>query len=477
MSVPEQLGQPTTTEDLFVVPLQSDEYIIYAPLRRIAIRLNRDGVTAAANLVSGSGIDMSDRNQAAIYEAFSTNGLLEAVPEDLIPRVPAPHKYKGMVLALTAKCNLRCVYCYARGGATALTMSWRIAKAALDQMLPWIAAQNDGCFWLNFHGGGEALVEKRLLFTCVDYAKELSERHGVKLNCGITTNATLIDKPVADWIAGNFRTATLSLDGLASHQNYQRPVRGGRPSFERAMRGARLLRERGVRFSVRATITPVNLPQLVEIVEFYASEVLGELRVMHVEPVEQIGRGCDWGDASRMDVQEFVTSYIRASRAADRLGLLLSTSGDRLRRRASTTFCGAQGSGLMCITPEGYISACTRVTQASEDSSHLFFYGQYKADEGRFAFWEDRCQRLREKQIQYLPDCRDCFCKWHCSGHCLSSREIGETQFNCEVSRALSAWRLSEIAGIPQKATPVSLAEVPHWADDCILGADDSHLP
>ncbi len=449
MPQPPQLGPFKTAEDLFVVPIQSDDFVIYAPLRRLVIRLNHAGVTTVANIAAKNRIDTSDPNQVAIYETLRANGLLEDIPGQLIPTVPSPHKYKGIVLALTAKCNLRCVYCYARGGETNLSMPLGIAKAALNQMLPWIAAQNDNKFWLTFHGGGEALVEKPLLFKCVDHAKVLAQQHSVRLSCGITTNATLIDEPFADWMAQNIRTATLSIDGLAAHQNRQRPALQGKPSFEKAIHGARLLRERGLLFSVRATITPLNLPQLSEIIEFFANEVLGEqMRVIDVEPVEQIGRGLDWGNSSRMEVQEFVTAYIQASKVADRLGVLLRTSGDRLRRRASTTFCGAQGNGLMCITPEGNISACTRTTQSAEETSGLFFFGQFKADEGKFDFWEDQCQHLWAQQVQYLPDCQNCFCKWHCSGHCLSSRAIGETHFNCEVSRALSTWRLSEIAGI-----------------------------
>ncbi len=433
------------SEDLYVVPLSDGSFAVFAPLRGILLKANRDAVRAIARIVTDQHVLPDSAENIALVDTFKSYGLLDQVLYTNVPTAPPEHTYRGIILSLTANCNLRCVYCYASAGQVTNTMPWSIAKASLDQMLPWIGAKNGGFFRLIFHGGGEALVVKPLLKRCYEHASDVAQMNDIALGCSITTNATLIDEEFADWMAENVQLATLSIDGTAVHQNRQRPGLCGRPSFDDAIMGARRLRERGVKYTIRATITSWSLPDLGEIVEYLASEVLGEVKRIAVEPVAQLGRGAEL-ETSRIVAEDFVQAYIGAAEIAEKYGVSFATSGDRLGRRpASTSFCGAPGTGLMCITPEGYVSSCPRITKSSEDSSSLFFYGRYHKESNSFQFDEVKYQALRKKQVQFLPECANCFCKWHCAGNCLSSRESDESDFNCEVTRKLSAWRLEKM--------------------------------
>jgi len=53
-----------------------------------------------------------------------------------------------LTLSTTGDCNLRCSYCYARGGESSASMSWITGKRAID-----IVAECFSSFKIQFTGG------------------------------------------------------------------------------------------------------------------------------------------------------------------------------------------------------------------------------------------------------------------------------------------------------------------------------------
>src|SRR3989338_11183207 len=58
---------------------------------------------------------------------------------------------EGITFLPTLNCNLRCIYCYAKGGERQTNLSEDLAKIALDDL----ASKTTGTVQIDFAGGGE----------------------------------------------------------------------------------------------------------------------------------------------------------------------------------------------------------------------------------------------------------------------------------------------------------------------------------
>ncbi len=122
--------------ELFIIPV-FDKYIIYRPLRRLAFVGNRALAVIAqsvAETTSGVALRLPESVPAEVGEFLLRAGFLEPDP----PPPPASESVfqpTSAVLLLTNRCQLRCVYCYARAGtAPGRTLDWQAARAVIDTL-------------------------------------------------------------------------------------------------------------------------------------------------------------------------------------------------------------------------------------------------------------------------------------------------------------------------------------------------------
>jgi len=141
-----------------------------------------------------------------------------------------PDSLRLIFWELTKRCNLRCAHC--RAEADDSVFSGELGTAAALRVVDDIASFANPILVLT---GGEPLYRADL-FTIA--------RHAVSkgLRIALATNGTLIDPATARAIReAGFSRVSISIDGAdaASHDGF----RGIPGSFERALEGARLLRE------------------------------------------------------------------------------------------------------------------------------------------------------------------------------------------------------------------------------------------
>lgn len=84
----------------------------------------------------------------------------------------------------------------------------------------------------------------------------------------MTTNGTLLDDSVIRLIKRENFGLMVSLDGPAETQNYQRPLRNGKDSFEAAAKGIWALMGRRKRVTVRCTLTKSS-PPIAHLLSFF----------------------------------------------------------------------------------------------------------------------------------------------------------------------------------------------------------------
>jgi len=168
------------------------------------------------------------------------------------------------VIELTRRCPLKCVHCYnnlppENSQARSQELSFKEHCRILDEIT------EAGCLWLLFTGG-EILLRKDFL-DIYAYAK----RKGFLIT--LFTNGILLTEEIADFLADAPPfTTEITLYGHTA-ETYERitQVPG---SFERCMRGIRLLKERGLPLKLKTMALTLNLHEIGDMKKF-AEEDLG----------------------------------------------------------------------------------------------------------------------------------------------------------------------------------------------------------
>lgn len=112
-------------------------------------------------------------------------------------------------LVLTKQCNLRCKYCFESHESCA--MSEETALQAVD----FVAENSLQSCGISFFGG-EPLLQKNLIFKCVEHAKNIADK---QFHYNMTTNGLLLDEKFLEFAAENSIRIAMSHDGLMSHDN------------------------------------------------------------------------------------------------------------------------------------------------------------------------------------------------------------------------------------------------------------------
>jgi uncharacterized protein len=196
----------------------------------------------------------------------------------------APAASRVMVLHLTYLCNVKCHYCYVDN--TSHHMPLDQAKKSIDFFLDKIApSSNTTLFFL----GGEPLAVPRLLKQVVAYGK----RRGIQ-SFGLGTNGTLINRRWVDYFVKNNFFVHMSLDGVRGSQDANRPMLGGKGSFDKVDRALDLLGGRAGKlplFEIRHTFTPETLQDLAASIRYYADkDCIGSTRICLMPAMLPIGR-------------------------------------------------------------------------------------------------------------------------------------------------------------------------------------------
>lgn len=131
---------------------------------------------------------------------------------DLVPYYLS-NKIRMLCLQITQQCNFRCDYCVYSGQYKNRThsnkrMSLDLAKKGIDRLVNHSKDSKE--ISLGFYGG-EPLLEFNLIKECINYAEKQAE--GRNITYHITTNGSLINKEIVDFLCDHNVSVTISLDG------------------------------------------------------------------------------------------------------------------------------------------------------------------------------------------------------------------------------------------------------------------------
>jgi uncharacterized protein len=349
-----------------------------------------------------------------------------------------PYAPECLTVYLNNRCNLRCSYCYAASGRAApqAVVEEAAALAAAAYVLRNCAARGRP-FHLVLHGGGEPTLEWTRVTGLVEATRSACRRENVAWFGFLATNGVLTASS-ARWLAANLSLIEISCDGPPDIQDRQRPARSGRATSAFVERTARILREAGCPFEVRATITPESVERQAEIVE-YLHAVLGAARV-RFEPVYRVRSD---RPAFRPDQAGwFAAAYRQAESRARALGVELALAGARLDE-IHGPYCDLTRQ-VFHLLPDGGVSACFFAT----DSAQLPGCIVGRWDGREFALDGERIAERRRRAFEIPARCSDCVNAYHCARECpercaVDAGPDGAPGFRCELYRRLAeAWIL-----------------------------------
>jgi SynChlorMet cassette radical SAM/SPASM protein ScmE len=323
-------------------------------------------------------------------------------------------------IALTGRCNLHCEYCFYADEMVALR------DLATDQWLAFFEELGRLAVRRVTLTGGEAFT-RRDFFELVDGVVANRMRYT------ILTNGTLIDEKVLGQFEIGKRRLRLdsiqvSIDGSrAEIHNLSRPN-----SFDRALRGLRLLKEAGFPVTVRTTINRHNLHDLDNIARLLLEDV--GLPSFTTNEAMPMGAGCD----NQGDITLTALEKMEAMRTLQRLlarypGRLSANAGPQAKIEMYADMERGRQTGEKTTRWQmGYLTACGCIYSKLDvlhDGTivpchvlHQLSLGHIEADSFE-EIWHTHpvVQSLRARRSISMQEVAGCMgCEWaeYCNGSC-----------------------------------------------------------
>jgi uncharacterized protein len=190
-----------------------------------------------------------------------------------------------------AACNLDCAYCFFLEKerlypGSKFRMSDEVLEAYIRQLIEAHRGREVTVAW---QGGEPTLMGLDFYRRAVEY-QDKYRKPGMVFENTMQTNGTLLDDDWCRFFKENNFLVGISLDGPRElHDTYRRD-KGGRGTFDRVMRGLRLLQEHGVEYNVLVAVNRTNADYPLEVYRFLRDEV-GASWMQLIPVVERLDEG------------------------------------------------------------------------------------------------------------------------------------------------------------------------------------------
>lgn len=174
---------------------------------------------------------------------------------DSLRQVRLPFRTDLVVIQPTPFCNLACKYCYLLDKDNAERMSLDTLSALIHDLLSSeLIIRRTTLVW---HAGEPLSIPIAYYLRAFDVIREIDSSN--LLTHSIQTNGTTINDDWCRLFAKFDVDVGVSIDGPKTIHDTHRVDRAGRGSFDRAMRGLRLLQKHSVRHHVIAVLSKASL--------------------------------------------------------------------------------------------------------------------------------------------------------------------------------------------------------------------------
>ncbi|MBT9175876.1 MAG: Anaerobic sulfatase-maturating enzyme [Firmicutes bacterium] len=347
-------------------------------------------------------------------EELVAAGLLDAImPPEPVPTDASVGQVKALCLHVAHDCNLRCRYCFAgtgNFGCERTIMDTATGRAAIDFLLRSSGPRRH--LEVDFFGG-EPLLNFPVVRDIVAYGEEQAAKFGKVIRFTLTTNATLLDDAVIEFLNDKQMAVVLSLDGREAVNDRMRPLADGAGSYSAVSQAVRefVKRRNGENYYVRGTYTAHNLDFATDVMHLYN---LG-LRELSIEPVvggagESYTLTQDHLAALCREYERLADFYLAKQDEGDPFNFfhfnMATYGGPCFGKRVSG--CGA-GCDYLAVTPAGDLYPCHQFVGQQEFAMGSVYTGVTATS---------LVSEFGRANLYRKPECLRCFAKFFCSGGC-----------------------------------------------------------
>ena len=174
-----------------------------------------------------------------------------------------------LIKPASADCNMNCRYCFYldRSSLYPAEKIHRMSEDTLEKLISSYMKTIQPCYTFGWQGGEPTLMGTDFFKKAVGLQEKFG-RPGCMVTNGLQTNTTLIDEPMAGFLAEYRFLLGVSLDGPRHIHDHYRMLRSGEGSFERVIKGIEILKKTGVEFNILVLVNDFNYRHAGEIYDF-----------------------------------------------------------------------------------------------------------------------------------------------------------------------------------------------------------------
>jgi uncharacterized protein len=168
-------------------------------------------------------------------------------------------------LHITNACTLRCPYCYLH--KTNEHMADDTARRSVDAIFR-SATRGHFQHVLLKYAGGEASLQMPNVLATHDYATQLAQQHNIHLRAYIMSNGVVLPQHSIEQLKERHIGIMISLDGIGTYHDNQRPFISGKGSFAYVDRTISRLLQNGLMPHINVTVSQRNLDGLPDLTRY-----------------------------------------------------------------------------------------------------------------------------------------------------------------------------------------------------------------
>ncbi|MCI8388383.1 MAG: radical SAM protein [Clostridiales bacterium] len=334
-----------------------------------------------------------------------------------------------LFLGVTEDCNMRCRYCFVHHTPARMTLD--TAMKALYFLIAQQPSGENRNLNITFFGGEPTLEWDSLIVPIVKRGRELTNN---KMSFNITSNGVLLNRERLEFMKENNMSLLFSFDGDEETQNYNRPMKGGQPSFPLLKDKVKLILEYFPQMTFRATVYAPTVHLMYHNFEY----AVGEGYKHFFFAPDSCGSVQDWTEAvfqsytdqlykiaNRVIEECRQGNYICIS-PIDRFYMthmtgIIPYNDPNIRNIPGLGRCGVGGNGSALVAPDQKIYTCQEVF-TNYEKRDAFLVGDLDngIDKEKVKrIWDQMdFKKLRDSECYYGEHCEKCALVGQCQGGC-----------------------------------------------------------
>lgn len=322
--------------------------------------------------------------------------------------------FSSLAIDVSGGCNLRCAYC-----AESMTLPKRVPMdrevlvRSVERLLEW---SDPGAQLSIFFGSGEPLLQPESVKTVGKLAGKMARKNSRGLSLFLTTNGTLLNARIIQWLVADGWEVKVSLDGPREVHDRFRTDGMGRGTYDRIERHVRTLSKKiPERFSTTSVLCKGSDP----------ARILHEIAGLGVRTLEIVpaaappGAPFLPGETEIDHYRAFILAYAKSVAKSKEMPTITRFQ-TQLRRVLGIgnrqIACGA-GRTLFAVGPEGGLYPCYRFVGLDK----------FKLGDLHTGLWKDAVQLFAAdcaRPSTERQQCGQCWASPLCDGPCFAGAAL-----------------------------------------------------